>query len=52
MRTYATTQEMKSKTFTLINKNPKQEAGIELTFTFEFKIQNLHCSEEYHHFFG
>ena len=49
--TYVTTQELKSKTVTLNNKNPKQEVGTELTFTSEFKIQNLHFSEEYHCFF-
>ena len=52
MHTYATTQELKSKIFKLSNKNPKQEVGIEPTFTLGFKMQNLHCSEEYHHFFG
>ena len=47
MHTYAMTEELKSKTFTLNNKNPEQEGGIELTFTMEFKIQNLHFSENF-----
>ena len=49
---YATTYELKSKTFTLCNENITPEIGIELTFTLEFKIQNEHFSEEYHRFFN
>ena len=49
---YATTYELKSKTFTLCNENITPEIGIELTFTLEFKIQNEHFSEEYHRFFS
>ena len=40
------TQELKSKTFNLNNKNIKQEVSIELTFTLEIKIENQHFSEE------
>ena len=48
----STTQELKSKTFNLNNKNLKQEIGIELTFTLETGIQNQHFSQEMHQFFS
>ena len=40
IHTYATSEELNGKTFTLNNKNIKQEIGIELTFTLETRIQN------------
>ena len=50
IRTYATTQELKSKTFNLNNKNIKQEIGIELAFTLETRIENQHFSQEIQQF--
>ena len=52
IHSYATTQELKSKRFTLNTKNIKQEVGIELRFTLEINIQNQHFSEEYKQFFS
>ena len=48
---YATTSELKTKTFTLNKKNIKQEVDIELTETLEIRFQNQHFSEECHRFF-
>ena len=51
INTYATSQELKSKTFTLNNNNIKQEDDVELTFTVETRIQNQHFSQVIQQFF-
>ena len=40
MNFYATNEELESQTFTLNNKNIKQENGMDWTFTLETRIQN------------
>ena len=42
--------KLKSKMFTLNNKNIKQESVMELTFTLETRIQNQPFSQKYTNF--
>ena len=45
VHTYATTQELKKKEFTLNSKNMKQEIGLQLTFHLDIEIEKVHFQQ-------